>query len=369
MKKIAISIFLLFFCECVLSASSPGIRLKNLARIQNDKDLSLIGYGIVVGLGGTGDSSRNKMTIQSLKNTLTHFGLVLDDKDIVSRNVAAVMVTAKVSSFSERGDQVDIVVSSMGDARSLTGGTLVLTPLYGIDEKIYGFAQGQVSVGGYEFEREDNSYRKNHTTVGRIVKGGMLERSTTLSAEANNEIIIVLNEPDYTTATKVAAAIRKELVGVTVTANHPGKLTIAVPDNINQIELISKMENIVVQPDLLSRIVINERTGTIVAGGDIVLGAVSIAHGDLKIEIDTTYTASQPTNGFYSGSGVKSMLVPNVDVKVEEETGRPVTMPSGTTVSDFVVAMNKINLSTRDIITILQSMKTAGALHADLIIE
>lgn len=359
---------MIFFANA-FSASAPGVRLKNLARVQGDKDLSLIGYGIVVGLSGTGDSSRNKMTIQSLKNTLTHFGLVLDDKDIVSRNVAAVMVTAKVSSFSERGDQVDIVVSSMGDARSLTGGTLVLTPLYGVDEKIYGFAQGQISVGGYEFEKEDNLYRKNHTTVGRIVKGGMLERSAAVNGEANKEVVIILNEPDYTTATKIANAIRNELSGVTVTANHPGKLTISAPNNGNQIELISKMENIIVYPDLLSRIVINERTGTIVAGGNIVLGAVSIAHGDLKIEIDTTYTASQPTNGFFSGGGVKSMLVPNVDVGVEEEVGRPIAMPSGTTVSDFVVAMNKINLSTRDIITILQSMKTAGALHAELIVE
>lgn len=368
MKRLAI-ICILLICGNAFSAVSPGVRLKNLARVQNDKDLSLIGYGIVVGLGGTGDSSRNKMTIQSLKNTLSHFGLVLDDKDIVSRNVAAVMVTTKISSFSEKGDQVDIVVSSMGDARSLTGGTLVLTPLYGIDEKIYGFAQGQISVGGYEFEESNNSYRKNHTTVGRIVKGGMLERSIDAGGSADNKIVIVLNEPDYTTVTKIANAIRAEVSGVSVSANHPGKLTVTVPDNMNQIELISKMENIVVQPDAASRIVINERTGTIVAGGNVVLGAVSIAHGNLKIEIDTTYTASQPGNGFYNGSGVKSILVPNVDLKVDEDKGRPITMPSGTTVSDFVMAMNKINLSTRDIISILQSMKTAGALHADLIVE
>lgn len=350
-------------------ASANGVRLKDIARIQDEKDLSLIGYGLVIGLSGTGDSSRNKMTIQSLKNTLSNFGLMLDEKDIISRNVAAVMVTAKISSFAEKGDQFDIAVSSIGDARSLSGGTLMLMPLYGIDQKIYSFAQGQLSVGGYEFEQENNSYRKNHTTVGKVVKGATMERSIAELAGVNREINIVLNEPDYTTATKVVNAIKAQGFDAGISAVHPGKLSLEIPGGINKVEFISKLESVLVQPDASGKVVINERTGTIVAGSNVVLGAVSIAHGNLKIEIQTRYTASQPTNGFFGGSGVKSVILPDVNLEVEEERGRPLSLPEGTTVSDLVVALNKINMSTRDIISILQSIKTAGALHADLIIE
>lgn len=350
-------------------ANSSGVRLKDIARIQDEKDSMLIGYGLVIGLSGTGDSARNKMTIQSLKNTLSHFGLMLDDKDIISRNVAAVMITAKVSSFREHGDQFDISVSSIGDARSLSGGTLAVTPLYGIDQKIYAFAQGQVSVGGYVFEKDNNSYQKNHSTVGKIVKGGILERPLMESDSESTTINIILNEPDYTTANKIVAAIHNQRIPGTATAVHPGKLKIQLASGANKMEALAKLENILVAPASVGKVVINERTGTIVAGTDVVIGAVSIAHGNLKIEIDTKYIASQPTNGFYSGDGVRSLVVPDVDLKVEEEKNIPISMPEGTTVSELVVALNKINLNTRDIITILQSIKTAGALHADLVIE
>jgi flagellar P-ring protein FlgI len=368
-----VKIFLVIASALLISLSSiahaNGVRLKDIARIQDEKDLSLIGYGLVIGLSGTGDSTRNKMTIQSLKNTLSNFGLMLDEKDIISRNVAAVMVTAKISSFAEQGDQFDIAVSSIGDAKSLSGGTLMLMPLYGVDQKIYSFAQGQLSVGGYEFEQDNNAYRKNHTTVGKVVKGATMERSIASLTGLSREIHIVLNEPDYTTATKVVSAIKAQGFSAGISAVHPGKLALEVPNGMNKVEFISKLESVLVQPDASGKVVINERTGTIVAGSNVVLGAVSIAHGNLKIEIKTRYTASQPTNGFFSGSGVQSVVIPEVDLKVEEENGRPLSLPEGTTVSDLVVALNKINLSTRDIITILQSVKTAGALHADLIIE
>lgn len=350
-------------------ASSSGVRLKDIARIQDEKDSMLLGYGLVIGLSGTGDSARNKMTVQSLKNTLSHFGLMLDDKDIISRNVAAVMITAKISSFREHGDQFDISVSSIGDSRSLSGGTLTVTPLYGIDEKIYAFAQGQVTVGGYEFEKDNNSYQKNHATVGKIVKGGILERSLTNIDSDSSVVNVILNEPDYTTVTKIVNAIHQQRIAGTAIAVHPGKLKVQLNNGANKMEVLAKLENILVVPDSSGKVVINERTGTIVAGTDVVIGAVSIAHGNLKIEIDTNYSASQPTNGFYSGRGVQSLVIPDVDLTVTEEKNVPISMPEGTTVSELVVSLNKINLSTRDIITILQSIKTAGALHADLIIE
>jgi flagellar P-ring protein FlgI len=367
MKKI--NLIAVFFIILTNSALSYGVRLKEIARIQEEKPVTLTGYGIVIGLGGTGDTSRNKMTIQSLKNTLSHFGLVLDDKDILSRNVAAVIVTTKISSFSEKGDQFDVSVSSVGDARSLTGGTLVLTPLYGIDEKIYAFAQGQLTVGGYDIEQDLNSYRKNHSTVGKLIKGATLERSVNIAIAETETVNVVLDNPDYTTATKIVNAVRSQIGGASISAVHPGKLTINLPAGVNKTEYISKLENVSVVPDQISRVVINEKTGTIVAGSHVVISAVSISHGNLKIEIETRYSVSQPTNGIFAGSGIQSTVIPQVDLNVDEERGRPISMPDGTTVSDLVLALNKINMSTRDIITILQSIKTAGALHADLVIE
>lgn len=367
MKGVVYFLFFSFFMASDCFAA--GVRLKDLARIQDEKDLSLVGYGIVIGLGGTGDSARNKMTIQSLKNTLSNFGLMLDEKDIISRNVAAVLVTAKISSFGERGDQFDIAVSSIGDARSLTGGTLVLMPLYGADKNIYGFAQGQLSVGGYEFGKEDNTFKKNHTTVGKIVKGATLEKAVTEMTGSSHEINIVLNDPDYTTATKIVNAIRSKGYSSGVSAIHPGKLALEIPGGVNKIEFISQLENIYVEPDVQGRVVINERTGTIVAGSNVVIGAVSIAHGNLKIKIDTEYSASQPTNGFFNNSDVQSLVVPDTELTVTEDSSNPISFAEGATVEDLVMSLNKLKLTTRDIITILQSIKTAGALHADLIIE
>jgi flagellar P-ring protein precursor FlgI len=367
-KKLRL-ILLITTCLSLVAQANPGVRLKDIARIQDDKAMSLVGYGLVIGLSGSGDSARNKMTIQSLKNTLSNFGLMLDEKDIISKNVAAVMVTAKVSSFTEKGDQFDISVSSIGDAKSLTGGTLMLMPLYGVDQKIYAFSQGQLTVGGYDFEQDNNSYRKNHTTVGRVVKGATMERSIAGTTGLSNEINIILNDPDYTTATKVMNAIKSEGLSGSIVAVHPGKLALQLPSGANKVEYISRLEGVMVQPDASGKVVINERTGTIVAGNDVVLGSVSIAQGNLKVEIKTRYTASQPTNGFFNDSGVQSIVLPEVDLSVEEKKGQSLRFPEGTTVSDLVVALNKINVSTREIITILQSIKTAGALHADLVIE
>lgn len=354
---------------CAIPLLANAVRLKDVVRIQEVKEISLIGYGLVIGLGGSGDSSKNKMTIQSLKNTLSRFGLVLDDKDISSRNIAAVMITAKISSFGEQGDHFDIAVSSIGDARSLTGGTLVLTPMYGINEKIYAFAQGQLTVGGYDFEKDNNSYTKNHATVGKVIEGATLERAMS-DADVEGKIVnVILKNPDYTTASKMVSAIQSSGIAGSVEAIHPGKISVSIPNGVSKIDFISRLENISVAPDAIGRVVINERTGTIVAGSNVILGAVSIAHGNLKIEVDTKYKASQPGNGFAYGDGVKSLLVPDVNLSVQEEEGVPISLPDGTTVSDLVAALHKINLSTRDIISIFQSIKTAGALHADLIIE
>lgn len=360
--------FILAFICLVFASTCWAARLKDISRIQEEKPVTLIGYGIVIGLGGTGDTSRNKMTIQSLKNTLSHFGLVLEEKDIISRNVAAVMVTTKISSFSEQGDQFDVVVSSIGDARSLVGGTLVVTPLYGVDERIYAFAQGQLIVGGYDVEQESNIYRKNHQTVGKSVKGAILERPLDRGVTAG-AIEVILDNPDYTTAAKIVEAVRSQLGISTVSAVHPGKVVVQIPPEAERVSYVAQLENISVIPDQISNVVINERTGTIVAGSRVVISAVSIAHGNLKIEIDTRYAVSQPRDGIFGSPGIQTAVVPETNISVSEGIGKPLSMPEGTTVDELVAALNKINMSTRDIITILQAIKTAGALHANLIIE
>lgn len=359
-----VAVFCLAYPSAALSA-----RLKDISRIQEEKPVTLIGYGIVIGLGGTGDSSRNKMTVQSIKNTLSHFGLVLEEKDIVSRNVAAVMVTTKISSFAEKGDQFDVLVSSIGDARSLAGGTLVVTPLYGVDERIYAFAQGQLVVGGYDVEQEFNSYRKNHQTVGKSVKGAILERPLERRFAEEGAIEIILDNPDYSTAARIVEAVRSQLGNSSVSAAHPGKVIVQIPPQAERIDYVAKLESISVTPDQISNVVINERTGTIVAGSRVVISAVSITHGNLKVEIDTRYSVSQPANGVFRSPGVQTAIIPETNIVVSEGIGEPLSMSEGTTVADLVSALNKINMSTRDIITILQSIKTAGALHANLIIE
>lgn len=364
-----IQIFLLLIAAMSWSSFCNAVRLKDIARIQDEEKISLIGYGIVVGLGGTGDSSRNKVTVQSIKNTLQNFGLSVSDKDISGRNVAAVMVTSKISSFSEKGDQFDISVSSVGDARSLTGGTLLMTPLYGVNEKIYAFAQGQLTVGGYDVEQDLNSIRKNHATVGRVVKGAVLERQIDNDSTESSRINIVLNNPDYGTAAKIVESIKHQLKSQSVKAVHPGKVVVEVPTADSKVGFVARLENIDLVPDQTSKVVINEKTGTIVAGTDLMISAVTIAHGDLRIEIDRHYSVSQPTMGFISSQSVKTAIVPEVNMQVNERDSRPISLPDGTTVSELVMALNSINLSTRDIISILQSIKTAGALHADLVIE
>lgn len=364
-----VQIIVLLTAAALFAGNSYAVRLKDIVRIQHEEPLTMIGYGLVVGLSGTGDSSRNEMTVQSLINTLSNFGLVLDEQSVLSRNVAAVMVTSKISSFAERGDQFDISVSSIGDARSLSGGTLVLTPLYGVDKKIYAFAQGQLTVGGYSIDQLENSIRKNHFTVGRVVKGATLERQIDNSLSDGGELNIVLNNPDYTTATRISDAIIRNFKGSRVKAEHSGKLTLTLPENMDKIRFISILENLEVTPETIARVVINEKTGTIVAGGKVVISEVSIAHGDLEIEISTRYAVSQPENGFFREGGIRTAITPEVDLKVNEQLGKPVSLPEGTSVATLVQTLNEVGLTTRDIITILQSIKTAGALHADLIIE
>ncbi len=363
-------IFFALVCSQYAMATTNSVRLKDIARIANARENALVGYGIVVGLSGSGDSARNRATLQSLANTLGNFGVKLSNDDLNARNTAAVMVTGTLPAFAEEGDKLDVQISSLGDARSLAGGTLVLTPLYGPDQQLYALAQGPLAVGGFQVESNGNSIQKNYPTAGRIPRGANVEASPLRKDPGEQQrVSIILNEPDYTTAQRVISAISNSLGVNQVKAVHPGKIEVTLPDKGEYMEIVAAIENVVVNPDYASRIVVNERNGTIVAGSNVRIGAVSIAQGDLQIVIKTNYDVSQPYFVGRASAEVQTTIVPDTEIKVEEEAPGLVQMREGVTVGELVQSLQRIHISMRDIITILQSIKSAGALHAELIIQ
>ncbi|MBW8311239.1 MAG: flagellar basal body P-ring protein FlgI [Rhizobium sp.] len=365
-------LLLALFAGAVSAQDARPVRLKDVARVAGVRENPLTGYGLVFGLSGSGDSSRNRATLQSVANTLQGFGISVSLDDLASRNVAAVLVTAKLPAFAEPGQQLDVQVASAGDARSLTGGTLMLAPLLGPDGRVYAIAQGAISVGGYQVEAITASVQKNHPTVGWVPSGATVERAAPLGVAGDGRhLSILLNDPDFTTAQRIVSALAASVPGTDVRAEHAGKVTVdfgQVPDSL--VAEISRIENVVVNPHRKSRVVVNERTGTVVAGGDVRLGRVSISHGELRIEISTTYSVSQP-DGVYirPSANIGSVVVPDSEIKVSEGVAPIVTVPEGATVADLIAALRAIHLSTRDVIAVLQSIKAAGALDGELLIQ
>jgi flagellar P-ring protein precursor FlgI len=358
-------------------AQELGVRIKELGRIDGIRENMISGYGIVTGLAGTGDSSRSQATLQSVANALREFGLNVTPQQLSSRNVAAVLVTATLPAFARSGDRVDVIVASMGDARSLTGGALLMTPLYGPDRRIYALAQGAVSIGGYKFELNQNMVQKNHPTTGIVPEGAMIEAAISSRVLAEDGTLrLALFDPDYTTASRIAAAVSQKL-SVPAAAVDAGRVAISVPeaDQARLVDFVARLESLTVQPDLRARVVINERTGTVVSGGGVRLSRVSVAHGDLKVNITTDFLVSQPEifGGIDSnvrvGRGVRTAIVPQTRIEANESGMNSVTMPDGATVSDLVAALKQVRSTTRETIAILQSIKRAGALHAELVIQ
>lgn len=352
-------------------AATNDVRLKEIARVQGVRDNALVGYGLVIGLAGTGDTSKNRLTIQSVANALSHFGVNIVPDDLNSRNVAAVMVTSTLPAFAESGQKLDVSVSSLGDARSLSGGILLLTPLNGTDNKLYALAQGALSVGGYEAHAFGSSEQKNHPTVGRVPDGATVERSAPLGlADGGRTLDVVLYQPDFTTAERVAESLRKN-AGVQAVAEHAGKVRVTFPSPPQDlVRAISMIENVPVIPDEIARVVVNERTGTVVSGGDVRLGAVTISQGDLRIQVRTEYLVSQPDGVLVNPSrNIGTAVVPQANIRVNDPEAKMVSMPNGATIADLIEALRAIHLSTRDVITILQSIKNAGALRGELVIQ
>jgi len=370
MKRLLVLLLLLSsFSAAALADGS--VRLKEIARVQGVRDNALVGYGLVIGLSGSGDTSKNRLTVQSVANTLSHFGVNVSPDDLNSRNVAAVMVTATLPAFAESGQKLDVSVSSLGDARSLGGGILLLTPLNGPDGKLYALAQGALSVGGYEVHAFGSLDRKNYPTVGRVPDGATVEREAPLGLGQDGRTLdVVLYQPDFTTAERIAESLRRN-AGVNAVAEHAGKVrvTFAAPPS-DLVQTISMIENVPVTPDEIARVVVNERTGTVVSGGDVRLGAVTISQGDLRIQVQTDYLVSQPNGYLINPSrNIGTAVVPQANINVQDPEARMVSVPNGATVADLIAALRAIHLSTRDVITILQSIKDAGALRGELVIQ
>lgn len=370
--RIGIVLLAMLLSVSALAQDAADVRLKEIARVEGVRDNPLIGYSLVVGLSGSGDTSKNQATLQSIANLLSHFGVNVSTRDLSSRNVAAVMVTASLPAFAEPGEKLDVEVSSLGDARSLSGGTLLLAPLDGPDHHLYALAQGSILVGGYQVSSYGSMERKNYPTVGRIPGGATVEQSAPLGvASKGRDLTIYLNQPDFTTAERVTTALRDALPSAKVQALNAGKIRIRLPAvPRSMVGLIAQVESVRVRPDEIASVVVNERTGTVVAGGDVRLGSVTISQGDLRISIHTDYQVSQP-EGLYvrPSAGIQSVVVPHSDIRVHEPQVRMVSIPEGATVADLISALQSIHVSTRDVISILQSIKTAGALHARLIIQ
>jgi flagellar P-ring protein precursor FlgI len=355
-----------------VSAQGQTLRIKDIGKMSGWRENALIGYGLVTGLAGTGDSGRNKATRQSLANLLSRFDLTISADDVQSRNVAAVMVTSSLSPFARPGDALDVTVTSVGDARSLVGGTLILAPLKGPDGQVYALAQGAVAVGGYKYDLNGNVIQKNHPTVGSIPNGATIEvglASEILSA--NNTVTFVLSQPDYTTATRVATAINGALGGKLAQAQDASGIEIRVPEQRREdlSEFLAALENVQVEPDRRAKVVINERTGTVVTGGDVRIAKVAISQGDLKVSIVTENSASQTLLVRQPGAILNSAGASNTRVNVEEKAETGFIAANSNTVADLVQALTRVKTNTRDIISILRAVKAAGALHAELIVQ
>jgi len=341
------------------------VRLKDIAQVQGARDNQLLGWGLVVGLNGTGDSS--DITADILRDFLERHGRAIDPNDIEAKNVAVVTVTATLPAFSRPGTRIDCLVASASDASSLQGGVLLQTPLVGADKQVYAVAQGPVSIGGFAAGGAAASIQKGHPTVARIPDGALVERAVPVTLTTDNTITIALQEPDFTTAARLATAINERFPGAAQTHDTEGTIRVTVPPDARKpgqlFPFIASLEDVAVRPDSRARVILNERTGTVVAGAYVRIGQVAITHGSLVFITKESADVSQP-GPFSRGDTV---VVPNTNMEVHEQQKRMVVLDEALTVADVARALNALGATPNDIVTILQAIKRAGALPAELV--
>jgi flagellar P-ring protein precursor FlgI len=353
------------------SSAMSQVRLKDLGRFLGWRDNALVGYGIVTGLAGSGDSPRSAITKQALSNVLGRLGSNLSPDLLESRNVAAVIVTATLPPTAKVGDRIDVTATSIGDARSLVGGMLLMTPLLGADQQRYALAQGALVVGGYNFEDNGNLRQKNYPTTGVCVGGATVEAPVDADlVGADGRLTFILREPDFTTSQRIADSLNQLLGDGSASARSADSVTIDASASRNDLNrLIARIENVEIAPDQIARVVINERSGTVVAGGGVKISSVVIAQGDIKISVDVDHQASQPLVLGGIAPDARSLIVTNSKLKVTDGSHDASVRVPDTTVADLVRALVKAQIDTRRVIAVLQAIKAAGAMHADIVVQ
>lgn len=358
----------LFAAVCIFSL--PGhaatlTTLKTLASVEGVRDNQLVGYGLVVGLNGTGDKLTTLFSAQSLTNLLNRMGVNVNPALILIHNTASVLVTADLPPFAQPGTRIDVTVAAIGDANNLQGGLLILTPMKAANGEVYAVSQGSVVTGGFAVGKSGNSQTVNHPTAGRIPNGAIVERAAP-SVEPGDRVRLQLRRPDFVTASRIAEAINRKLSPKTPIAHsdNAGLVTVDTPPDWRSrtVEFIAMVQEVPIEASSPARVVVNERTGTIVMGGDVKIGPVSILHGGLSIDIETEYQVSQP-EAFSKG---QTTVTPQTNIAIKEDKAHSVALKEGANVEQLVRALLSIGSTPRDIIAILQSVKAAGALDAEL---
>lgn len=357
----------ILFVALLFSSLSFSQRLKDISYLSSDNSEQIIGYGLVIGLAGTGDSHRSQFTMQSITSMLKRFGITVPQTEVRTRNVAAVMVTASLPGNSKTGFKFDVVVSSLGDAKSLAGGTLLLTPLSSSYGDVYAFAQGPISVGGFDVSSfTGNRVAKNHTQTGRVPLGGSLKESIQNNTSLANELSLFLKTPDLSTANNILLAINAKFGEGTSTSVDGAEVRIKIPtDRQNdKVGFLAELESIEVQTDYMAKVILNERTGTVVAGEKVQIKPVSITHGSLNITIQDYPIVSQP-GAFSKGSTV---VVNNAIPYAAQDSTSMVALNGASNVQEVAAALNSLKVTPKDIISIFQALKEAGALIGELVI-
>jgi len=369
MRNLKIKIFSLIF-SLFLVTSGFSARLKDIVDIEGVRGNYLIGYGLVVGLKGTGDGVLSKFTVQSVVNMLERFGIKVPKEQIILKNVAAVLVTAYLPPFAMPGQRIDVEVSSLGDAKSLQGGTLLLTPLLGPDGKVYALAQGPLSLGGFAAEGAGARIQTAHPTAGKIPNGAIVERPVEEGLKFNGlpkgAITLSLKEPDFSTAYKIAETINIYLKGNYAQPKDNRNIELLIPPSYREkeIKLLAELENLEIPTDTPAKVVIDERTGTVVIGENVRISKVAIAHGNISIQVKEYPEVYQP----YPFSPGETVVVPRTEIEAKEKKAKVVILEEGATLGELVRALNAVGATATELISILQAIKAAGALQAELII-
>lgn len=356
---------------CVAVTPAWAARIKDIAHIQGVRENQLMGYGLVVGLQGTGDMGRAELTVQTVSSMLIREGIRVDKRMLQQMNVAAVMVTAELPPFAAAGQRIDVTVSSMGNARSLQGGTLLMAPLKAADGQVWAVAQGALTLGGWAVDGNfGNTASKNHVTAGRIPEGALVERTMKVKLQGKDHVMLHLRQPDFTTAVKMAQAINTAIgsSAQVAKAQDATSVRVEIPENMREdvASYIAGIEILEVVPDAIARVIINERTGTVVLGGEVKVRPCAVAHGNLKVNVGTSYNASQPAPILGQG---QTVVTPQVDVNAKEGSGQVKAVPASANIVEVVAALNALGVTPRDLVAILQAMKAAGALDARLEVQ